>query len=589
MSKAERAIKFAVSFLKKNIAWIIGHIFYKSRYLKGRFFDKYRYSSGWRWVIEDFFIQKIVGINRDCPFPVTFRATVVNWRNIIFEDDNINLFQKAGNYYRASSDGKIIFGKNCYCACNVGIVSANHNMQKLEQHLVGKDIVIGDNCWIGINCSILPGVVLGNHTIVGAGSVVTKSFPEGDCVIAGNPAKILKKLEPYGMGKGENDVLTDMTKCVGCALCSEICPTHSITMIPSFEGFSYPRIDTSTCIHCEKCYKNCPVSQPKIENRPLKAYAMKDSDTESRKKSASGGAWALMARKFIESGGVCAGVKLNENLDAVFDSCKSVSDIDKFRDSKYVQSDTNHIYGQIQASLNSGNKVFVTGLPCQIAALHSYLGDNAKSENLFLCDLVCHGAQSPLVFHRYISYLEKKAKKKIVQFFFRDKTNGWNKSNVRVVYQDGAEEIILRPDSEFFSAFSHNIALRKCCHKCDFKNFNSYADVTIGDYWGIQKLHPDMDDDAGISMLVVKTEKGEKLVEMIKDDAVLQETTVDFAIETHPKLLKSTPQGLYRNAFFKYLAKNESEEHFKKSIKIFTSKNLVNKVKRVLLRKLLKG
>ena len=239
--------------------------------------------------------------------------------------------------------------------------------------------------------------------------------------------------------------------------------------------------------------------------------------------------------------------------------------------------------------MKNEKKVFVAGLPCQIAALHCYLGENAASENLFLCDLVCHGAPSPLVFHRYISYLEKRTKKKIVQFFFRDKTNGWNKSNVRIIYQDGGEEIILRPDSEFFSAFSHNIALRKCCHKCDFKNFNSYADVTIGDYWGIQKLHPDMDDDAGISMLFVKTEKGDKLMEKIKDDAVLQETTVDFAIETHPKLLKSTPQGLYRNAFFKYLAKNESEEHFKKSIKVFTSKNLVNKVKRVLLRKLLKG
>ena len=388
------------------------------------------------------------------------------------------------------------------------------------------------------------------------------------------------------MGKSGNDVLIDMIKCVGCALCSEICPTHSIKMIASSEGFKYPEIDAATCVHCEKCYKNCPVSQQKVENRPVLAYAMKDINTENRKKSASGGAWALIAQKFIETGGVCAGVKLNEDLDAVFDLCESVDEIDKFRDSKYFQSDTNHIYTKVHSLLIEGKKVFIAGLPCQIAALHSYLGENAESENLFLCDLVCNGAPSPLVFHRYISYLEKKAGKKISSFFFRDKTNGWNKSNVRVVYQDKSEEIILRPDCEFFMCFSH---MRKSCHQCQFKSFNSYADITIGDYWGIQKLCPDFDDDTGCSMLLVKTEKGQKLVEMISNDAVLQKTSVDFAIETHPKLEKSTAKGPYRDAFFKYLAKDRSEKHFKKAVKIFTGKKLIDKVRRVILRKLLKG
>lgn len=585
MSKVIKVLKFALGLFKKTIAWIIGHIFYKPQYLKGRFFDKYRYSSGWKWVMEDFFIQKIVGINRECPFPVSFRATVVNWRDIVFEDDNINLFQKAGNYYRASPDGKIIFGKNCYVADNVGIITANHNLQRLEQHLEGKDIVIGKNCWIGINSSILPGVVLGDHTIVGAGSVVTKSFPDGDCVIAGNPAKVLKKLEPYGMGKGEKDVLVDMEKCVGCALCSEVCPTQSITMIDSPEGFKYPRINDTTCIHCDQCYKKCPVSQPKVEIQPLGAYVLKDADIKSRKKSASGGAWAVTAKKFIEFGGVCAGVRFNDKLDAVFDLCETIEDLDAFRDSKYVQSSTNHIYERIRTLLKSDRKVFVTGLPCQIAALHSYLGDAADSENLFLCDLVCHGVPSPAVFHRYIAFLEKNKGKKVKKFFFRDKTNGWNKSNVRVVYQDGSEDIILRPSSEFFRGFAHNIIFRKCCHKCNFKAYNSYGDITIGDYWGIQKVYPDLDDDTGCSMLLVKTEKGQRLIEMLKNDTILRETTVDFALETHPKLEKSSPCGLYRDSFFKYLQKDQSEEHFKKAITIFTGQELPNKVKRVLLRK----
>lgn len=140
--------------------------------------------------METVFMQKIIGINRKIPFPVSFRATVVGWENIEFDMDNITIFQKAGNYYNAS-DAKIKIGKDCFIACNVGIVTANHDPADLSKHLPGKEIIIGAHSWIGMNSMILPGVILGEHTIVGAGSVVTKSFPEGNCVIAGNPARLI--------------------------------------------------------------------------------------------------------------------------------------------------------------------------------------------------------------------------------------------------------------------------------------------------------------------------------------------------------------------------------------------------------------
>lgn len=185
-----------VGFLKKVGAQCIGYIFYDSQYLRGKEFSGYKYSNGWRWVMECFFLQKIVGYQRHIPFPVSFRSQFMNWENFVFDIDDLGNFQKGGCYFQAASDAYIRIGKGTYIAANVGIITANHDLCNLEKHMPGKDVNIGEKCWIGMNSLILPGVTLGRGTVVGAGSVVTKSFPEGHCVIAGNPAKMIKEI-PY--------------------------------------------------------------------------------------------------------------------------------------------------------------------------------------------------------------------------------------------------------------------------------------------------------------------------------------------------------------------------------------------------------
>lgn len=190
----KKMMKAGFSFLKKLYASLIGCIFYDKKYLTGKYFHKYAFSQGWRWLLETVFMQKIVGINREIPFPVSFRMIVVGWENIEFDEDNINIFHKVGNYYNASN-AKITIGKGSFIAYNVGIITANHNPENPSEHLPAKPVTLGKECWIGMNSVILPGVELGDHTIVGAGSIVTKSFPEGHCVIAGNPAKVIRKLQ----------------------------------------------------------------------------------------------------------------------------------------------------------------------------------------------------------------------------------------------------------------------------------------------------------------------------------------------------------------------------------------------------------
>ena len=187
-------LRAGCGLLKKIMAQCIGYIFYDSRYLKGKDFSCYKYSNGWRWVMENFFIQKILGYQRHIPFPVSFRSQFMNWENFIFDIDDLENFQKGGCYFQAASDAYIRLGKGTYIAANVGIITANHDPQDLTKHLPGKDVTIGENCWIGMNSVILPGVTLGKGTVVGAGSVVTKSFPAGHCIVAGNPARIIKEI-----------------------------------------------------------------------------------------------------------------------------------------------------------------------------------------------------------------------------------------------------------------------------------------------------------------------------------------------------------------------------------------------------------
>lgn len=187
--------KFFSVFLK-----LFFSLFYNRKYLTGYYFETKR--QGWLWAYKGL-IGKMVGQNTKIPWPVNPSTIISNSRNIIFDINDLHLFQTPGCYWQ-NIKGKIIVGKGCYVAQNVGLITTNHNLYNLSKHTEGKDIILGRECWIGMNSIILPGVSLGDHTIVAAGSVVTKSFTQGYCVIGGNPAKIIKELNIEEFSKEKN-------------------------------------------------------------------------------------------------------------------------------------------------------------------------------------------------------------------------------------------------------------------------------------------------------------------------------------------------------------------------------------------------
>ena|ERR1039457_5834011 len=175
-----------------SLRMLSGIIFDKS-YLRGKYFDASLV--GWQWVWRSFWTQKFLGINKHVPWPVSHSIAVDDPSGIIFDPDDMQNFLTFGCYFSNVNGGKIIIGKGTYIAPNVGIITTNHDLQDPARHAPPQDVILGEKCWLGMNVIILPGVTLGQHTVVAAGSIVTKSFPDGWAVIAGIPAKILKKIE----------------------------------------------------------------------------------------------------------------------------------------------------------------------------------------------------------------------------------------------------------------------------------------------------------------------------------------------------------------------------------------------------------
>lgn len=309
----------------------------------------------------------------------------------------------------------------------------------------------------------------------------------------------------------------DKKNCCGCAACVQRCPKHCITLHEDAEGFLYPEVDPSVCIDCGLCEKVCPVLHPGLPCRPEQAYAAYHSDESVRSCSSSGGVFTALSTVVLQEGGVVFGARFDEQFEVVHDYTETLEGLSVFRGSKYLQSRIGDTFRQAESFLKEGRKVLFSGTPCQISGLLRFL--RKEYANLLTVDFICHGVPSSLAWRSYLrnacASVSPSSTYRLPQTVsFRDKTHGWKNYEVHVEFPSASGSGVVH--EKFFSnaymrGFLHDLYLRPSCYSCPSKCQKSGADLTIGDFWGIERVLPDFDDDRGMNSVLVHTEKGSQI------------------------------------------------------------------------------
>lgn len=331
--------------------------------------------------------------------------------------------------------------------------------------------------------------------------------------------------------------------CCGCEACAQRCAHNAISMKRDKEGFLYPIIDPNKCTKCDICEKVCPVINQKLPSEPIKTYAAKNKDEIVRLQSSSGGIFTLLATKTINNGGVVFGAKFDEQWKVVHDYVETIEDLAKFRGSKYVQSRINDNYIKVEQFLKQGRQVLFSGTPCQIAGLKKYLIIEYK--NLICADIICHGVPSPMIWQKYKAQFELSYTSSIS---FRDKSNSWK--TYEVVVSKDQKEVIRETVGQnvYMKIFLSDLCLRPSCAICPAKDGKSKSDITIADFWGIQHIHPEFDDDKGCNLVLINSEKGLNFFNKLECDKI--ESDFNTAIKYNPSYFKSVSEPKYRQYFF---------------------------------------
>lgn len=335
----------------------------------------------------------------------------------------------------------------------------------------------------------------------------------------------------------KNKIYADKSMCCGCGTCSVVCPTNAITMKEDEYGFIFPSIEENICIKCGKCVRACAFQNKEETNNVQRVYAACSNNTNI-KLSTSGGVYASIATWFIKNGGHVFGAAFEKKQNRLVANHIEVQELDTLKKtlgSKYVQDQAADSFRRIKELLNERKDVLFAGTPCQVGGLKSYL--NEEYNNLLTIDIICHGVPSIKMLQDYCAMIEKIGRFSIEDICFRDKTQGWNLAGRILGTRNGKKiHYNMRVSlSSYYYLFLCGTTYRESCYHCKYANRHRPGDISIGDYWGIEKIQPELlrenggpfIKDDGISCLMINNRNGIQWFEKVKDGLIIRDATFD--------------------------------------------------------------
>ena len=358
--------------------------------------------------------------------------------------------------------------------------------------------------------------------------------------------------------------IQDKSKCCGCCACVDACAHQAISLKTDIEGFWYPVVDKEKCVDCGLCDKVCPelhIDELKKNDYPKPVHTMAaiNKKMSVRWDSTSGGAFSALADAMYEQGGYVSGAVYNEDFSVRNFISSNPADLERLRSSKYLQSKAEGLYKEIRELLRKGEKVLACGTPCQMAALRSFL--RKDYDNLIIVDFICRGVNSPKVYRKYLDSLERKFGGKVVYVKAKNKELGWRNLTRKVVFDNGKVYYGVHMQDDFRRGYHTNVYCRPSCYTCQYKGFPRMADITIADYWGIERVDPNMDNNIGTSMILLNSNKGIAFFEKVKDKLEWEETCFESVLPGNIALRKPIePARIDRKSFFEDLDKGTFED-----------------------------
>ena len=372
--------------------------------------------------------------------------------------------------------------------------------------------------------------------------------------------------------------LESKSNCMGCSACHSICPVSAIEMIEDEEGFKYPIIDYEKCISCGACVRICPEKNLDYITKNIpECYAVYHKVDDIRLKASSGGIFWGIAKWILDNKGAVFGVGWNDECHVKYFAIENIEKLDLLHGAKYVQASVDNYMINVKHLLEDGRWVLFSGTPCQVAGLKSYL--KKDYEKLICVDFVCHGVPSYHLLEKYTEYLFPNDKVDTVNF--RSKKTGWHNYSFEAISCNKKRITDTVNKNLYMRAYLSDIALRPSCYNCNYKGVGRMSDFTIGDFWGIENIDPVMDDNKGVSLMLLHSQCAKKIWKDISSNYIYKNELLEHVIKYNSAIVNRAHEPDTRKLFYKKLKKIKSSK-LKEMINKASNNTFLNKVVRKL-------